>query len=403
VIWPGPPPSLKKDSRDGGLLTRSFLLVLVIAFLGFTFERVLEPVIPLIIIVRGGDATLVGFVVAVHALPSVLLRPVVGQLVDNWRHAWLLRLGAIVAAIAPVGVLLPGVPSLVPVRFLQGSAWAVYAVSSRALMAKLAPAERRGEASGYYEAMPALATLAAPGVGISLYLASGEIAPVLLASALGVAAFGIGFCVRIPGQSIRRKDALSVTPTARSAHVGRIVELSALPATFMITTFMAANPLFTVFPPLYAIAAGSALETLALYYAAYGIVSLLGRLAVGRASDRLGRGLAVRIGSAVAITGLVTAALGDGMVTFTAGAAIYALGGSLVSPAISAITIDRASPNRLGAAVATYSLGYQLGTGGSSMVWGPLIAAGGFSWAFGGAIGLQLLTIAASLLLMRRS
>jgi MFS family permease len=383
------------------LLTRGFLGVLLVTFLGFSFEHVMRPVIPLVVIDRGGSAAIVGVMAAIHALPSILFRPAIGALVDGWRHGLLMRLGALAAAIMPFGVLLPGIASLVPVRFAQGGAWAVYSVSAHTLMAKHAPRRQRGEASGYFMAMPALSQLIVPGAAVALYAATGELGPVLLASGLGVAALLVTTRLRFQGGPGEVLHASSVSMPSMGWR-SRLLEPSALPATFMITTFMAAHAIFTVFPPVYAIAVGAPIASLVLYYPAYGIVMTASQLLAGRASDRLGRGFAIRIGCAVAIVGLAMAGLGDSMATFTAGAAAYAVGVSLVSPTMSAMTIDRAPANRLGSAMATYSVGYQLATGGSSLVWGVLIAAAGFSGAFVAAIGLQLVTIAASVRFARR-
>jgi MFS family permease len=82
------------------------------------------------------------------------------------------------------------------------------------------------------------------------------------------------------------------------------------------------------------------------------------------------------------------------MAALTVGAGTFAVGVSLVSSATSALTIDRAPVGKLGAAMATYSLGYQLASGVGSLVWGALIAASGFLLGFGAAIALQALTLA---------
>lgn len=385
-------------SLDRSVLTGPFLLVLVLTFLGFAFEQVLRPVIPLMIIDRGGDAVLIGAVAAVHALPSIVFRPYIGQLVDNWHHGRVLRIGAALAAVAPAGLLLPGILSLVPVRFLQGSAWAVYSVSTHTLMAKASPPQRRGEASGYFQAMPALATLISPGVGVALYIALGEVAPVLVAGALAAGALAITTLLRTEADG---GVPIMPSPQRERSRMGRLVEPSALPATLMTAMFMSAHALFMVFPPVYAIAVGAPIEALAAYYPAYGIVMAVSQFAAGRVSDRIGRGSTIRIGCALGIAGLAIAGLGTGMVTLATGAAVYAIGASLVSPTLSALTIDRAPPSRLGSAMATYSIGYQLATGASSLGWGALIVTMGFGSAFIAAIALQLATIAASVRYVR--
>ena len=377
------------SSGRAGMLTRPFLAVLLLTFLGFAFEHVLRPVVPLIVIDRGGGAVLVGVVAAVHSLPSVLFRPTIGRLIDTGRHALLLRLGAVLGTVAPLGLLLPGFAALGPVRFVQGTGWALYSVSTHSLMARRSPADRRGEASGYFMAMPALAHLIGPGLGVALYLATGAIGPAVLATALGVAATAISFRLRLPSPPVE----LSVRPETR---LERILEPTALPATLMIAGFMLPHALFAVFPPIYALEVGAPLEWLAVYYPFYGLVLFLSQLVAGRASDRYGRKAAILAGCGAAVVGLLLALVGGGFVTFALGAAVYALGVALVSPTMSALTIDRAPPDRLGAAMATYSVGYQLSSGMGSLLWGAVLGVGGFAAAFAIAIAFQFGTMALS-------
>lgn len=348
--------------------------------------------IPLIIIDGGGGATLIGLVTGVFALPSIGLRPMVGWLVDRWSQRRVLGAGTLLASVSPAGLLLPGVLPLVVTRFFQGSAWALFTVSTRTLMARATPAARRAEASAYYSAMPALALLVAPGVGVALYLATGAIGPIVLATVMALTTMVI--VLRLPLDVAPR-----VPRTNGEAHgrgVGWFVEPSVLPAMAMTGAFLAADTLFSVFPPVFVARVGEGVGALALYYPAYGLVSAASLFAVGRISDRLGRGTAIRVGGVFAVTGLTVAILADGLVMFGLGAAIYAIGASFASASLGALSIDQAPPHRLGSAMATYSIGFQVAIGASGVVWGPLITTLGFDFALGGALLLVLLTVAAS-------
>ncbi len=395
--WPLPGARPEGESGSGVVvLDRRFLVVLFIALLGFGWEQLVRSVIPLVVIDRGGGAALVGVVAAVYSLPALLLRPLIGRLVDGWHHGRLLQLGALVAAIAPAGLLLPGIAMLVPVRLIQGAGWASYSVSAQAFMAKIAPSGRRGRASGYYQAMIAVSVLVGPALGTWLYVTSGLGGPILLATGLGIVALIVSLKVRIPVQAA--PTAAATAPSRRSGlPFLRALETSSLPSTLMLTTFMSGQSLFTVFAPVYAIGLGAPIESLVLYYPVYGAVLTLSHLAAAPVSDRVGRALTIRIGCVMAIGGLVVAALGGDMTALAIGAAAYAIGVSFVSSATSALTMDRAPAGRIGSAMATYSLGYQISSGLSSLLWGTVIAASGFFAAFAGAIALQVLTIGISL------
>lgn len=391
------------QSRASGdpLLTRAFAAVLVMAVLGFTLESILRTVLPLMVLGRGGDAVWVGVVAAAAALPSVVFRPFIGGLIDTWRHDLLLRLGALTIGLGSVLLLLPGLPTLAVMRFLHGTGWATYSVSNHSLMAKLAPPHRRGEASGYFMAMPAVATLVGPAVGVTLYVAAGELLPVLLALALGLGAFAASIVVRVPEAPATAPGPGQGPSRGRVRwSAGQILEPSAIPSTLMVTTFMAGHSVFIVFPPVYLSAIGAPIELLAFYYPVYGLAMTVSQLLVGRASDRLGRGASVRLGCGLAIVGFSSTFAVQGLAALVVASIAYAAAMALVSPTLSALTIDRAPAGRLGAAMATYSLGYQLATGASSIVWGVVIAAVGFPWPFGVAILLQVATIGLSLRFM---
>jgi MFS family permease len=374
-----------------GSLGGPFALVLVLALLGFGLESVVRAVIPLMVLERGGDAVWVGAVAAAAALPSVVFRPLIGRLIDTRDHARFLRIGAAVTAFGPVLLLIPGLATLGLMRFAHGTGWATYSVANHVLMAKLAPPDRRGEASGYFMAMPAIATLVGPPLGVALYVGLGEVPPIAVALGLGTVAFALSLRIRIPAIGSVRRDG-----GGSAAGTGRFLERTAIPATLMVTTFMAGHSLFLVFPPVYLAAVGEAPDVLPAYFLAYGLVMTVSQLLAGGVSDRLGRVVSIRIGCAIALGGFASALALEGLAALIAAGLAYATGMSLVLPTLSALTIDRAPAGRLGAASATYSLGYQLATGVSGIVWGVVIATVGFPWPFGLAMVLLLATIALS-------
>jgi MFS family permease len=241
--------------------------------------------------------------------------------------------------------------------------------------------------------MPALAALIFPALGLALYVQGGETLPVVLATCLGLTATFVIRRARFP--PAERLEP-STSPGERGARRVFHLEPTALPSTLMITTFMSGHALFTIFPPVYAVHIEAPVEALVAYYPIYGLTLLVSQAVTGRASDVIGRGVSIRIGCLLAIIGLAIAGLGGQIESLTVGAVSYGIGVSFAAPAISAMTIDRAPAGRVGSAMATYSIGHQLASNGSSALWGALIAAAGFGWTFAAAIALQLFTIGLS-------
>jgi MFS family permease len=117
------------------------------------------------------------------------------------------------------------------------------------------------------------------------------------------------------------------------------------------------------------------------------------QMLLGGLSDRIGRGRSIVVGCLIASIALTIPIIGAGMVPFILGGALYAVSISFVTPTVSALTIDLARPGRLGAAMATYSIGFQLANGGISLVWGAIVVVLGFPAPFIVGIALQIVTV----------
>ena len=350
--------------------------VCLLGLLGFAHETIIQPVLPLVVLRAGGDAAFIGLLVAAYGIPTILLRPLIGRALDTWSHAGIQRGSALLIAAAPLGYLLPLGAITLAVRGLQGLGWAGYGAGAHALLAKIAPVGRRGEASGYYNATHALAILVGPAAGLWLFQNAGAHTPFLLASAVGFAGLLVSLRLRFPGSERDRHPVLS------DGVIGGIFERSAIVPMVLVAAFQSVQSLFLIFAPVYATATGIPIESLALYYPIYGIVILFGQLTLGRVSDRCGRRNTLIGGNAIAALGVGTVALVGGLEGLVLGASLYGVGNALVTSTLGATTIDGARPGRIGAATATYSLGYQLGASVGGALWGVLISTAGFPWPF---------------------
>ena len=217
------------------------------------------------------------------------------------------RSGAAIIGIAPLGYLIPTLPSMVATRVVQGVGWAAYGTGGHAVLAKIATPARRSEAAGYYNAMPALAVLIGPTVGLWLYANVSAAGPFLLASALGLAGLLVTRWLPLaPALPPTTPDGRPVARAPVKLVLGLFDPAAIIPM-LLIGTFMSVQSLFVIFAPVFASEHGIPIEQLALYYPVYGIVLLVAHLALGRVSDRVGRFPAIVAGCLVAIVGLAIA------------------------------------------------------------------------------------------------
>jgi MFS family permease len=372
---------------------RPLVAVCLFAFFGFGLESVIAPVLPLLVVDRGGNAALVGILVATFGLPSIVLRPFLGRWLDTpWRPRIVIGSAAI-ESLAPLGYLVAALPMMVLTRAAQGVGWAAYGTSGHAILARIAPKGRRGEAAGYYNAMPALALLLGPTTGLWLFANVGESAPFVLSAALGLAGLAVTIWLPLaPGPATKT--------LARPTLVAGLFDRSAIVPMVLVAMFMSVQSLFVIFAPLYARTAGIPIAWLGIYYPTYGIVVLLAQLVFGRVSDRIGRWPTIAVGCSVGVGGLLVAGIGGGLGGLLAGACLYGLATALMTSAVGALAMESAPPDRTGAAMATYSLGYQLGASVGGAAWGALISLAGYPWPFftGAAVVGTTLALAALML-----
>jgi MFS family permease len=381
---------------------RALAFVCLFGLLGFGHEAVMAGALPLVVYERGGDAAFVGLLVAAYGIPTILLRPLVGRVMDTRWRPLAVRSGATIIGLAPLGYLIPTLPSMVATRLVQGVGWAAYGTGGHAILARIAAPTRRSEAAGYYNAMPALATLLGPTIGLWLYANVSTAGPFALASALGLG-----------GLLVTRWLPLApVAPAATAAGIDRpkvrlvlgLFDPVAIVPMLLIGTFMSVQSLFVIFAPVFAREHDIPIERLALYYPVYGVTLLIAHLVLGRVSDRVGRFPAIVSGCLVAIVGLAIATVSPDLVGLLVAGGLYGVATALISSTVSAVTMETAPPERTGSAMATYSVGYQLGASIGGAAWGTVIAVVGYPWPFvGGAVMVALSLVIAVTRLRRGS
>jgi MFS family permease len=364
-----------------------FLALLLIAYLGFAQYHVLQAVLPVLVITQGGDATIAGIVVAVHSVPSILLRPPVGWLIDRIGIVVVLSVAGFMVALSGFVYFLPGIGLLLLARFLHGTAWSAFSAAGHATLVHLAPPLRRAEAAGFYNLMAGIAQTTMPAAAFALIGISGFFGGLALSAACGVAAFLFGLLlVRIIGRDRTPPAVPGPGLDARRSFRRRVGELLLEPAALrplaIEVMYSAVQPLFLAFAPVYALTMGVPLELMPIYFLTYGAMLVATRLILGRRADRLHRLTLLRSGVAISVTALVVVSTMPGITGLLAGGALFAVATTLVSPTTMALTMDLAPPGRIGSAMATYSLGFPLATGGSAAVWGVIITQAGYPTPF---------------------
>jgi MFS family permease len=367
------------------LYTLPFAGVQAVDLLAFGQWFGLQPVIPLLVLSLGGDAAMTGIAFAFFSIPSVIFRPIFGRLVDRVGTRRILVVGTLAVGMVAPGYLVPSLLVLMGLRIAHGIAWAAVMTAAPALMARLAPLSRRGEAASVFDLMPSLAQMTMPAVGLLLYTTLGTPGVFAMATALGLAA-----CLVVLASAPVDPPVARAAPSTGSLP---ILEPTATVPMLITMLFMSAAALFVVYPPILATEKGIPIAELAIYYPVYGLAIVGSRILMSRRVDQLPRLRVVAVGSAMAIVALLLSSQATTIVTLTAAGAINAAAVGVLVPTMTAAVIDHAPPGRIGSAMGTYTLGYQLAGGLGAAAWGFMIEHSGFVAAYLAAAGIQVVLL----------
>jgi len=316
----------------------------------------------------------VGIVAGGLGFAGMLTRPLVGVWVDSSAREKWLKIGGIATAIAFVGYGLSLDPwVMLFFRLIHGVAMGLFTTALLAMVASHIPTATRGFGIGLYQSGNALAQLYAAPMSVAIAdRFSFEVAFFVGAFAAGLA-FLVGWVVRDlepPAQDQPRVAWGQREWISKTAITPAIVFLT------MTTTVGAIN----AFMPLHA--EERVLGNPGLYYSVWGATLLGARFLAGAAGDRFGRTTIVvpaLIAEAVSLF-LLAGAETQTMLLMSAAIGGVALGGVQVS--VMSLIIDRTPAARRGAAMATYTMAWDVGAVGGGVLLGFVIDATSYSFGF---------------------
>jgi MFS family permease len=362
------------------LWTRTFVLAILATTALFLTLYLPLPVLPPQAKALGASTAGVGVAIGIFSLAAMVVRLLSGPLMDRGRRKeWLLG-GLAVFALTALGYgYAPGFGSFLALRVLQGIGWGAVVTGVAGIVADLAPAERRGEAVGYWGLAPTLAMAVGPWMG-GLIMAARDARVVFVgAGSLGVVAFA--FLLPVP----------DVRPQAPAARQGPLIAFptgARLPALVLLLSSFSYGAVVAFLPVELADHPGRA----GLFFTLYAVAILLARPLSGTLSDRLGR-------AAVILPGLALGAVGAFLVGFAAhpgalpaAALLYGAGvGGASFPGLMALAVDRCPPATRTAGMALFFSAYDVAIASGSALLGLVYQAAGFR---------ALNTVAASCILL---
>jgi MFS family permease len=370
------------NSQTDSIWTRTFALLCLTQFLGYAQHFLLQPTFPLYITHLGGSPFFVGLVLASFAVTSVVFRPVIGYWVDRWSETGMLVFGLLFLGTGVLFCFIPYVGASMFANAIRGIGWAGMNTGGYAILAVSAPLTRRGEASGYYSGVQSSATILFPAAALWLLEAprGGFGVVFLVASALTIAGAAAGLTL---GRSLPPRTLLSAGPVDGGSWLREFFNLFErevrLPAA-LIFCVQFSLPAVTSFIVLYAGKIG--IGSIGSYFVVSGVTSLLARPALGRVSDKIGRGPTMVAGFLFQMTALILLITVSSLKGMLLSGVLYMLGSAIGNSTILALAMERANPERLGRALASFSVAFPLSLGLGAFLTGIVVELAGYFWMY---------------------
>src|SRR3972149_1929074 len=257
------------------IFTRDFILSFFSQFALASVMFVLTPTLPIYLSGLGSTEVEIGILIGAFGISSLVLRPIVGRALVKISEKTFMIAGAVLFILSSAAYLIapPFWPFFI-VRIFQGIASAFFFTATILFITNTTPAAFRGQSLGYFFLSFNISLALAPPFGMLLINHFSFTVLFLVCVVLSLCSLFI--C----GKLGKRE----VDPVVGSSMEGApFLSFKAFPPTFVYFIIHMIWGALTTFYPLYAIKHG--VNNPGLFFAAYGIIVILGRTVAGRILD----------------------------------------------------------------------------------------------------------------------
>ncbi len=346
----------KRTPKKHHIYSTQFVLVSVSSLFFSASYNMLIPELPTYLTSLGG-AEYIGLIIALFTLTAGFSRPFSGKLTDTIGRKPVMLFGAFVCLIC--GGLYPiftTITGFLLIRLIHGFSTGFTPTAAATYVSDIVKRERLGEAMGIQGIMFSTGLALGPVLGsyIKLYFSYDVL--FLSSSAMALIAFLLAINL---GETLQRKKVFNF----RLLKISKkdIIAKEAIPAGVVtLLSYITFGVVLTTIPDW---SEHIGLANKGIFFLVFTVSSLLVRFLAGRFSDRYGR------------TGIITIGLFFLLIsTFMMGAlktpnglmgaaALYGIAMGIISPTVSAWTIDLGRADQKGKAMATMYIALEVGIG----------------------------------------
>ncbi len=347
------------------IYTLQFGLVCLSSFLFSASFNMLIPELPAYLTGLGGSEYK-GLIIALFTLTAAISRPFSGKLTDTIGRVPVMAVGSLVCFVC--GFLYPILTSIsgfLFLRLIHGFSTGFKPTATAAYVADLVPAGKWGEAMGIHGICFSTGLAIGPAIG-SAITANYSINILFYCSSL----FALLSIVILANM----KETLVNKQRFRVNHLKikkqDIIEWQVLPAALIVLlSYISYGVILTVISDWSKYLGTS---NKGLFFMVFTLSSLLIRFVAGKVSDRYGRTLILKISLAILLISLLWIALANTSIMLMCASAIYGVASGMLSPSVTAWTIDLSKPGQRGKAVATMYIFMEVGIGFGALLAGSM-------------------------------
>lgn len=353
------------NKTSESIYTLQFGLVCLSSFLFSASFNMLIPELPAYLTAMGG-AHYKGLIIALFTLTAGISRPFSGKLTDTVGRVPVMAVGSLVCFFC--GFLYPVLTTIAGflfLRLLHGFSTGFKPTATAAYVADLVPVNRWGEAMGVHGVCFSTGLAIGPAIG-STITAHFSIDILFYCSSL----FALLSIVILANMKETLPNRQKFRPALLKISRKDIIEWRVIPACIvMFMSYISYGAILTVIGDW-----SSHLGTLnkGLFFMVFTTTSLLIRFVAGKASDQYGRTIILKISLGLLAVAMLWVGLAGNTFSLMAASALYGVATGMLSPTITAWTVDLSDPQHRGKAMATMYIALEAGIGSGALLAGWL-------------------------------
>lgn len=386
-----------KQTTKEKIFTWDFLLIFLAAGLIRICYQMQNTVMPLYGGELGFSASMIGLTTTVCTIASLILRPMLGGMLDRYGRRGIVLAGTAMFALATWVCGMSGAFAvLLAMRALQGLGFSAHTTAVNTLATDVLPEKRMAEGIGYMGLTGSASMALAPALALAL-IEGGQYRRGF-DGAFIVGALAVVCLVLVRAKDVRRAPDAPVTQQYRGWQ--RFWEKRSLKPTFMMLILGACYAGLTTFLATFALDKGFSAAEVSVYFTVNAIAMAAARMFGGRIAQQMGVKRGLFVASILCVAAFAIIPLAEAAWLLCLAGACHGLGYGTIYPMLNAMAITQAPPERRGTAMSTFLTGMDIGMGFGAGFWGLVIDWAGMEVMFFACAGISLVLYGLYRLLM---